>query len=383
MYILNKLNNELKEINRTTFSEQSLKERYDLQEWIDNNPKILWDALDGEEVLIIQKEFSNFDKTRERLDLLAVDKEGNLVLIENKLDDSGKDVTWQALKYASYCSSFNKEQIVQIYQDYLNKKFPSENRSAVQELCSFFNVEEIEDISLNIGFNQRIILIAKEFRPEVTSTVIWLRAKNIDVQCIKFVPYQLNDNSIIIDIDKIIPVPETKDYIIKLSQKDIEENNISSSRSKRKLIYAEYWDKLLDGCRKENLDLYQNRTTSKDSWISAGSGISSVSYNFVVGVSSARVEIYINRKDQRENKGIFDTLINSKEIIEKELGFELSWERLDDRRASRISITNNNIFELYNKDSWDNAIYWQIEKMKAFEKTFKDRVQTIRVELNI
>ncbi len=59
----------------------------------------------GEELLIIQKEFDGFDETRERLDLLALDKQGSLVVIENKLDDSGRDVVWQALKYASYCSS--------------------------------------------------------------------------------------------------------------------------------------------------------------------------------------------------------------------------------------------------------------------------------------
>ena len=62
----------------------------------------------GEELLIIQKEFDGFDDTRERLDLLALDKDGNLVIIENKLDDSGRDVVWQALKYASYCASLTK-----------------------------------------------------------------------------------------------------------------------------------------------------------------------------------------------------------------------------------------------------------------------------------
>ena len=45
----------------------------------------------GEELLIIQKEFSGFDDTQERLDLLALDKDGRLVVIENKLDDSGRD----------------------------------------------------------------------------------------------------------------------------------------------------------------------------------------------------------------------------------------------------------------------------------------------------
>jgi len=38
--------------------------------------------------LIIQKEFDGFNDTRERLDLLALDKEGNIVIIENKLDDT-------------------------------------------------------------------------------------------------------------------------------------------------------------------------------------------------------------------------------------------------------------------------------------------------------
>jgi hypothetical protein len=56
----------------------------------------------GEELLVIQKEFSGFSDTHERLDILALDKQGSLVLIENKLDDTGRDVTWQALKYASY-----------------------------------------------------------------------------------------------------------------------------------------------------------------------------------------------------------------------------------------------------------------------------------------
>lgn len=53
---------------------------------------------------------------------MALDKEGNLVIIENKLDDTGRDVVWQALKYTSYCASLSKPQVVDIYQRYLNQK---------------------------------------------------------------------------------------------------------------------------------------------------------------------------------------------------------------------------------------------------------------------
>ena len=67
----------------------------------------------------LPKEFDGFNDTNERLDLLALDKNGNLVIIENKLDDSGKNVVWQALKYAGYCSSLKKDEIKAIFQQYL------------------------------------------------------------------------------------------------------------------------------------------------------------------------------------------------------------------------------------------------------------------------
>lgn len=90
------------------------KEREHLQEWIAKDPT----CLEEEGLLIIQKEFDGFDGTNERLDLLALEHSGALVIIENKLDDTGKDVTWQALKYVSYCSTLSKTQIVSIYQAY-------------------------------------------------------------------------------------------------------------------------------------------------------------------------------------------------------------------------------------------------------------------------
>lgn len=116
MFIVNKETNRINKIESKTFHEFGFKEREHLQEWIANYPDCL-----GEELLIIQKEFDGFNDTNERLDLLAIDKTGILVVIENKLDDTGKDVTWQSLKYVSYCSTLSKQQIKDIYQAYLDK----------------------------------------------------------------------------------------------------------------------------------------------------------------------------------------------------------------------------------------------------------------------
>ena len=102
-------------IEEVDFARLGLQERKDIQEWIVASPVIL-----GEDLLIIGKEFSRFDRTNERLDLLAVDSDGMLVVIELKRDDTGADAHWQAIKYASYLHRSTAENIVKMTADYHN-----------------------------------------------------------------------------------------------------------------------------------------------------------------------------------------------------------------------------------------------------------------------
>ena len=139
MYRIDRSSNAIEPLHKCSFGEIGLRERAHLQEWIAKYPLAL-----GEELLVIQKEFAGFSDTQERLDLLALDKEGSLVIIEHKLDDTGRDVTWQALKYASYCARLTKEEIRQIYQDYLDHTDP--NEKADNRLNEFFDVEDFQEL---------------------------------------------------------------------------------------------------------------------------------------------------------------------------------------------------------------------------------------------
>jgi len=180
-----------------------------LQEWICKNTDVL-----GERLLIIQKEFCGFEDTKERLDILALDESGNMVIIENKLDDSGKDVMWQSLKYASYCSGLSKGDIRDIFQKYLDEQGNGE--IAEKLILEFIGVEDFSEIELNSD-DQRIILVAAKFRKEVTSTVMWLLNHNIKVKCLKVTPYELS-GQIILDTEQIIPIVDAEEYLIKNCQ---------------------------------------------------------------------------------------------------------------------------------------------------------------------
>jgi len=371
MYLINKQSNFITQVPQKTFIELGFKEREHLQEWLANNPEAL-----GEDFLIIQKEFSGFHDTKERLDLLALDKLGNLVIIENKLDDTGKDVTWQVLKYASYCSTLSKKDIKEIYQDYLDKK--SSNESAEDNLIEYFNESEFEDVQLNKGQTQRIIMVSGNFRKEVTSTVLWLMNYKLRIQCFKVTPYALEDQ-LFLDIEQIIPMKDTEDYMISMADKTQEDITTQDELKARHYLRMDFWKLLLKEMNSKST-LFQNINPTKDNWIGAGAGMSGVGFNFSVGRNYARAEVYITRSVAEENKFVFDELHKLKETIEADFGESLEWERLDDKKASRIKSEKREV-NFYDKDDWGKMIAFMVDRMIRLEKAFKSILGAINQKL--
>ncbi len=201
MFRVNPENKETKEITEVNFADLGLSERADIQEWIADNPGIL-----GDDFLIIGKEFSGFEGSRERPDLLAVDTDGKLVVIELKRDDSGADVHWQAIKYASYFSHAKVEEIVGILACYKGIS----KSAAETDLLKHLNAENAEGLNA-LNHDQRIILASHRFAPEVTSAVLWLNEKASNenlITCVQLTPYRDEEaNSLYLQASTIIPVP--------------------------------------------------------------------------------------------------------------------------------------------------------------------------------
>ena len=174
-----------------------------------------------------------------RLDLLAIDKKANLVIIELKRDDSGTNVEWQAIKYTSYCSNFLQEEIFKYYAEYLQ----SDEGEAQLKIEEFID-EEID----KLNEKQRIILVSKEFHSDVISAVLWLRDYEIDIECMRLKLYLDQDKRLFITPDLIIPLPEAKDYIQKKETKQkegkrsirssfsLEKSNLTNNELENKLI---------------------------------------------------------------------------------------------------------------------------------------------------
>ena len=200
MFRINIENKETKPVTEVNFADLGLREKDDIQEWIAAYPSIL-----GDDLLIIGKEFSGFEGARDRPDLLAVDTDGKLVIIELKRDDSGEDVHWQAIKYASYFSHAKVEQIVGILARYRDIS----ESDAETVLLQHLNAANAEDLNA-LNHDQRIILASHRFAPAAASAVLWLNEKapseNL-ITCVQLTPYQDSEaNSLYLHAPTIIPV---------------------------------------------------------------------------------------------------------------------------------------------------------------------------------
>lgn len=376
MFTINRQDNRIKPVKAKSFNELGFSERKHLQEWLAHQPN----ALGAEELLIIQKEFAGFDETRERLDLLALDKDGNLVIIENKLDDSGRDVVWQAVKYASYCASLSKAQIVEIYQQYLDQyepvaadaDSPATPTNAASRICDFLNAPDLDEVKLNLGNSQRLILVAANFRKEVTSTALWLLGQGINIQCFKVTPYALGEQ-LLINIDQIIPTPEVKELMIGISAKEAEEKSTEVVLKNRHNVRREYWEQMLEAFQKSHCTLYNNISPGKDHWLSAGSGLSGCPYQVLFLQKELWVALNLARSVTEENKFLFDYLIQHKEQIEQTFGEKLEWLRMDDKKSSRIQFTCP--ADGFNQDSWPQSIAWHLKYMSKLEQALKGPLQ--------
>jgi hypothetical protein len=81
------------------------------------------------------------------------------------------------------------------------------------------------------------------------------------------------------------------------------------------------------------------------------------------------VEVYIDQGEWESNKQIFDQLFNEKEAIEREFGEALEWERLDDKRASRIAIYRPGSI-MSDAPALQEIRAWTINQLLKFKKVF-------------
>ncbi len=226
---------ELVKVDPTSFSEQGVLERGDLQRLLRDQPEVLEEGL-----LIISEEFGNWQDSNRRIDLLGLDAEGRLVVVELKRGDTGQHMDLQAIRYAAMVANMTLQQAVDTFQKYLEKRAnepesePLEEDAAETRLREHLSMEELDNQAIHTEM-PRIILVSEDFGKELTTSVMWLndswmQGAGPEIKCIRLQPHR-NVGETLIETSVVVPLPEASDYRTQLRDREQETRSGNSVRS--------------------------------------------------------------------------------------------------------------------------------------------------------
>lgn len=292
-------------------------EAQDFTPWLASNIEALGDAL-GLELELTEREASVGGFS---LDLLAKDLgSSRTVIIENQLTQTDHDHLGKLLTYAA---GFNASTVI-----WVSEVVRDEHRQALEWL------------------NQR------------TDTETQFFAVVVEV----------------LKIDDSKPAFNFKPVVFPNEWQKSKKQKTSTNSSSKGEKYRAYYQALIDELR-ENHKFTGARIGQPQNWYSFSSGIQGVLYSAVFAQGGkARAEIYIDQGDQEKNKMLFDALKEREDEITANYGSVLEWERLDDKRASRIAIYREGMIESSDSEL-EEIRKWHIDNLLKIKKVFTPQVQ--------
>jgi len=213
-----------------------------------------------------------------------------------------------------------------------------------------------------------VIWISPEFRDEHREALNWLN--EITDESVSFFGIELE----VLQIDGSPLAPH-----LKLVVQPSEWGPIvtPSPLTPRQRAYRDFFTALLDKVKGKYPHLTRATKAYPQNWFTFPVGRSgfSIVTDFAQG-GVFRVDLYIDTGNKVKNKVAFDTLYEDREEIKDDIGGPLVWERLDDRRASRVYCPTKGSIDddaTHLEELWD----WAVEIVPTFRKVFEPRVREL------
>ena len=322
IYLVDPVSKQPQKVVPVAFSDLQIKERQDLQEWVVNHPELL-----GEPLLVVTTEYDGFDRSSRRLDVLALDLNGKLVIVELKLDIERSHADLQAIRYAAFCSTMTMRDVIEEFAEYKNLS----PEDAEFQIIEFLDVDDLPELDTE----PRIILAAGAVNDqEITSTVLWLRKFGMDVSCVELTPYRLEQGTIILVPKILIPLPETEAYQVRVERKEVIKRQSKRSAD----MYLHLWEAIADAFNDFGLP-YTAKPPKDGYYMQLRVGVSGMHYEWMLRKRKGLlfVAIHFESSNAEQNRERLRQVLEHGESLEKKTGYALESERFGSKGWTEAS----------------------------------------------
>ena len=172
------------------------------------------------DLFVLSEEYSDWDESNRSIDLLALDRDGRVVVAELKRD-AGAFMDLQAIRYAALVAHMTLDQAVAAHERYLQRRgMKADARQRIMEHLGGEGGDE-PDIESR---QPRILLVARDFPQELTTSVLWLNQAGLDIRCVRLLPYRLGGD-LVLDVTQVIPLPAAEHYMIRIRDREAEQES--------------------------------------------------------------------------------------------------------------------------------------------------------------
>lgn len=341
-------------VTETKFKQENKLEQ-NLEDWIENNPSIL-----GENLLIIGRQV-HIQEVNDRIDLLALDTNGNVVIIELKRGKLKDPVDIQSLRYASYISRWEYEIFEKQARNYFFEKSEKVNEFNFNEIYEEFCSSSGIDIAPDLNQDQKIIIVGSKLKEKLGSVALWLREHNIDIKIIEVSLFKDGD-SLFLTPQIIIPIPTTEKYEI---------GKHALKKDRPWLAQGAEWH-LEKRCGKNMKEkLIQLNSLIKENFQS----IEGPNWNQKFYISfkfGNHIWIYVNT---HKNTLILNILIKEHDMDANKISEDLGIVLFEKDSSLSEKLQLNSSIDIYNKGVYDKIIIRIKEEFDIFSNEFIDFIR--------
>lgn len=248
------------------------------------------------------------------VDILAEDENGHKVVIENQLESTNHDHLGKLITYASGLQA---------------------------EVC---------------------IWVVARARQEHEQAINWLNENSTEGAnffLIEVEAWKIGDS---LPAPRFNIVAKPNDWAKTIKRQSSGANKITDL----KLQQQEFWEKLRE-YGEQNAKLVRSwRKALPQHWYNIGIGSTRAKLAAKVNTQETYVglELYIYK-----DTDLFYELQSKKDKIEASLGYELDWQELPERKASRVIVIKSGDFQ--DKNQQDELVAWLVQKADEFTKVFR------------
>ena len=280
-------------------------------------------------------------------------KEDNIEMLSDEIGLTLTDVNKEVFVGSYRCDLVAKDEIAGI-KVIIENQLEATNHDHLGKIITYAS-----GLDANV-----VIWIVKEAREEHRSAIEWLNnktTKDISFFLIEIHAFRIGDS---LPAPQFVVVEKPNDFV-KSANIGVGSGELSKSQSER----FNFWNRFNEIVVLRNKP-FNIRKATTDNWydVALGTSEAHISITLVNKIRSIGIEVYI-----RDNKELFDKLYSESESIQNELGFNMDWQSLDDKKVSRIIYYMSGL-DFDNHENYDELINEVIDKVIDIRNAFRNRL---------